>query len=140
MFSDDEQGHWAIWALLERTGGSRYLDLQFLIPDAQGLYRDDRDGVPVLHLRTTDGSWAEATTGAAGHRVTEGGPRRIWELAEQAADLWTQHDRPTRSRFGLTATTAGTQHLWLDDPTCELPTKTLACVSPANAQESSDAE
>jgi hypothetical protein len=88
--------------------------LQAHLPDAEGLF--DLDRTHILQLRTTDGSWADVSTDTAGHHVTEGGPRRIWSIAEHAADWWTRHGRPARSRFGLTATTDGAHHLWLDHP------------------------
>jgi methyltransferase of ATP-grasp peptide maturase system len=90
--------------------------LQAHLPDADGLFHLD-GAPPTVQLRTADGSWAEVSTDATGrHRVVEGGPRRIWSIAEDAADWWTRQGRPARSRFGLTATTDGKHQLWLDNP------------------------
>jgi methyltransferase of ATP-grasp peptide maturase system len=89
--------------------------LQLHLPNAEGLFHLDRDP-PTVQLRTTDGSWAEVSADTTTTRVTEGGPGRIWSIAEHAADWWERRGRPTRSRFGLTATVDGAHRLWLDHP------------------------
>jgi hypothetical protein len=63
-----------------------------------------------------DGSWAYHTTRPDNtHLVREGGPTRIWSRVEQAHQLWTELDTPTRERFGLTATEERS-FVWLDNP------------------------
>ena len=76
-----------------------------------------------------DGSWAQVDPpkpGGGGSTVREGGPRRLWEIVEQAHEFWSMQGRPGRERYGLTVTPDGRQRVWLDDPasghTCELPT------------------
>jgi len=95
-------------------------DFRFLLqrhePDLRSIWRTVRDGVELVCLTTDDGAWAEVETRpyAGQYTVTQGGPRRIWDRAERAADLWAELGRPARDRFGLTATP--TRHdLWLDD-------------------------
>ncbi|GHE98371.1 protein-L-isoaspartate O-methyltransferase [Amycolatopsis deserti] len=76
--------------------------------------------VPVLRgddafLLHGDGSWARVATHAGRTLVAQGGPRRLWNLAEAAHRLWTSLGKPGRERFGLTVT-PGQQEIWLDDP------------------------
>jgi len=97
------------------------LDLKFVVqlhlPDLEPLTHTTRDGRRRLRLRTNDGSWAEVTTSQSDrHTVTQDGPRRLWDHAEHAARHWHNLGRPTRDRYGLTATTNGTHHYWLDQP------------------------
>ena len=47
--------------------------------------------------------------------VAQGGPRRLWTLAENAHTFWLDHQRPDWSRFGFTAT-ASRQSVYFDDP------------------------
>ncbi|MGH8907036.1 MAG: methyltransferase domain-containing protein [Egibacteraceae bacterium] len=65
-----------------------------------------------------DGSWARMTapgpTGAG--VVAQAGPRRLWDIYEHTHELWLEHGRPTRERYGLTLTPNGHQHVWLDTP------------------------
>lgn len=69
-------------------------------------------------LRTSDGSWAEidATSQDGRHPTTQGGSRAVWDEVEAAAKRWADLGSPDRSRFGLTATSTGAHHIWLDDP------------------------
>jgi methyltransferase of ATP-grasp peptide maturase system len=89
--------------------------LQAHLPDAEGLFRLPSQP-PAAQLRTSDGSWAEVSGDGTGARVTEGGPRRIWSIAERATAWWTDNGHPTRARFGITATAGGSAQLWLDRP------------------------
>jgi methyltransferase of ATP-grasp peptide maturase system len=59
-----------------------------------------------------DGSWARQSTDGL---ITQGGPRRLWDAAEQAYRQWCDLDRPRRARFGITVD-PHTQELWLDTP------------------------
>ncbi|GAA4024752.1 methyltransferase domain-containing protein [Allokutzneria multivorans] len=80
--------------------------------------RADTGQPPDVSVSTPDGSWARIgmdTTDSGGHQVTQGGPRRLWQIVETANDLWNQLDRPGWERFGLTVT-PGDQTVWLDRP------------------------
>ncbi|MFD4191875.1 MULTISPECIES: methyltransferase domain-containing protein [Amycolatopsis] len=66
-------------------------------------------------LLHSDGSWARVTTHADRTTVTQGGPRRLWDLTEAAHRQWTALGKPARQRFGMTVTPQH-QEFWLDDP------------------------
>ncbi|GAB3585206.1 methyltransferase domain-containing protein [Amycolatopsis endophytica] len=66
----------------------------------------------VLH---EDGSWAMVTTHGGRTMVTEGGPRRLRDVAEAAHQQWIGLGRPGRERFGVTVTPQR-QEIRLDDP------------------------
>ncbi len=78
----------------------------------------DREHSRVHLLRTSDGSWAEidATSQDGRHPTTQGGSRAVWDEVEAAAKRWADLGSPDRSRFGLTATSTGEHHVWLDNP------------------------
>jgi methyltransferase of ATP-grasp peptide maturase system len=61
-------------------------------------------------LAHPDGSWVRHES----DRVTQGGPRRLWDAAEAAHEKWLDLGSPRRARFGVTVTPQ-TQELWLDD-------------------------
>lgn len=62
-------------------------------------------------LTHPDGSWTRHRDG----EVAQGGPRRLWDIAEQAYVEWVSLGKPGRDRFGLTL--AGPdQVFWLDSP------------------------
>jgi Protein-L-isoaspartate(D-aspartate) O-methyltransferase (PCMT) len=87
------------------------------------------DGQAGVHLRATDCSrasvYAAQTNG--GFRVSQAGPRRLWDRFEQAHEFWQQAGRPPAERFGITAS-AAEQYVWYDHPEGEhrwpLPTTT----------------
>jgi methyltransferase of ATP-grasp peptide maturase system len=60
-----------------------------------------------------DGSWVRHGTRNAVHVVEQGGPRRLWDVAEAAHQQWQELGQPRRHRFGVTVE-PGTQYLWLD--------------------------
>ncbi|MFL6140851.1 MAG: ATP-grasp peptide maturase system methyltransferase [Labedaea sp.] len=62
-----------------------------------------------------DGSWARVRSTSDRTLVTQAGPRRLWEEAEQAYEDWRELGRPRRTRFGITVDPTG-QDLWLDSP------------------------
>lgn len=62
-------------------------------------------------LAHPDGSWACYSR----HSVRQGGPRRLWSIAEAAHGQWLELGRPPRERFGLTVGPEG-QEFWLDEP------------------------
>ncbi|WP_034287356.1 methyltransferase domain-containing protein [Amycolatopsis benzoatilytica] len=66
-----------------------------------------------------DGSWARTRRTGPGFEVAQGGPRALWELAEDAHARWESLGRPERSRFGLTVS-PDEQTFWLDDPQSDL--------------------
>jgi methyltransferase of ATP-grasp peptide maturase system len=94
------------------------LVLQLLAPHIQTIYRTRRNSTDLLHIRATDGRWADiqTTPHGTGHHLTETGPHPIWATAEHAAEWWARHRQPTRTRLGLTASTDGHQRIWLDHP------------------------
>jgi hypothetical protein len=62
-------------------------------------------------LTHPDGSW----TRHRNDEVAQGGPQRLWDIAEQAYVEWVSLGKPGRDRFGLTL--AGPdQVFWLDSP------------------------
>lgn len=83
-----------------------------------GYRHPDENGKPtVTSITVGDGSWAEVTL-AEDHgmyKVTEGGPRRVWRIIEDAHACWTALGQPGWERFGLTVT-ENHQQVWLDVP------------------------
>jgi hypothetical protein len=72
-----------------------------------GYGRPDESWKPtVTSITVQDGSWAEVTLADdhGVHRVTEGGPRKVWQIIEDAHDLWARLGQPNWDRFGLTVT------------------------------------
>ncbi|WP_308258193.1 methyltransferase domain-containing protein [Saccharothrix obliqua] len=59
-------------------------------------------GLDPVRLVHPDGSWVRHR----GAVVDEGGPRRLWALAEDAHRRWRSLGRPRRHRFAFTATAA----------------------------------
>jgi methyltransferase of ATP-grasp peptide maturase system len=104
-------------------------DLRFVLqltdPTLQHLWHSHHNDTPTLHLSAEDGSWAQAQPHHDHTLITQGGPRRIWTTIEHATTLWNQLGRPSRDRFGLTAT-ATTHHYWLDHPNNKLDDLTVA--------------
>ena len=73
----------------------------------------DQNGT--VWLSDPDGSWARHVTSRGHHQVWQGGPRRLWDVVEQAHAQWRALGRPTRDRFGVTID-GSAQTLWLDHP------------------------
>jgi methyltransferase of ATP-grasp peptide maturase system len=72
-------------------------------------------GAAGAQLTHPDGSWARFVSRSGKPiEVTQGGPRRLWDLAEQAHEQWRALDRPRRQRFGITVR-GEHQELWLDE-------------------------
>ncbi|MGH3570204.1 MAG: methyltransferase domain-containing protein [Pseudonocardia sp.] len=92
--------------------------LNLSVPSISFAGHIDREHGRVHLLRTSDGSWAEidATSQDGRHPTAQGGSRSVWDEVEAAAKQWADLGRPDRSRFGLTATSTGAHHIWLDDP------------------------
>jgi protein-L-isoaspartate O-methyltransferase len=78
----------------------------------------DVDASRYLAVDLWDSSWAlydyERET------VTQGGPRRLWDMEVALYDAWCAWGRPPRERFGLTVPPdGGLQEVWLDTPRSE---------------------
>jgi len=83
------------------------------VPGITWQYDLDDTGIPVsARLWTADGSIADVR---ADGTVAENGSRRLWSSLETAHHTFTDHDRPTRDRFGITIDNQ-TQTAWLDSP------------------------
>jgi hypothetical protein len=63
-----------------------------------------------------DGSWAYQTFTNNGLVAVQGGLRRLWTAVEYAHDEWIAAGSPKRHRIGLTVTSDGTHHIWIDVP------------------------
>jgi protein-L-isoaspartate(D-aspartate) O-methyltransferase len=59
-----------------------------------------------------DHSWVRLEL--EGDAVTQGGPRRLWDIIEDLFDRWCQLGGPGRERFGLTVGVDGRHTVWLD--------------------------
>lgn len=92
---------------------------QWHLPDVTWVPATE-DGEAGVHLRGADGSRASAygarTDG--GFRVSQAGPRRLWDRVEEACTFWQQAGRPRSERFGMTAS-ATEQYVWYDHPDSE---------------------
>ncbi len=55
-----------------------------------------------VHLAHPDGSWARLRPRNGSTRVEQGGPRGLWQLAEEGHRQWLDLGRPRRDRFGVT--------------------------------------
>lgn len=90
---------------------------QWHLPDVtHGRSRDD-DGGPSVFLLAADGSRAEVSTTptACGYPVRQCGPRRLWDVIEQAARFWDDADRPNYDQFGITASPTS-KYVWYQHP------------------------
>lgn len=61
-----------------------------------------------------DGSWAYQEDGSS--TVTQGGPRRLWDLLEEIYSDWQDLGCPRRQEYGLTVTADGEHLLWHGSP------------------------
>ncbi|MFE7115843.1 protein-L-isoaspartate(D-aspartate) O-methyltransferase [Streptomyces sp. NPDC057654] len=106
----------AAFAAFAADDAFRFL-LSLTAPDtASASERDDDGRVTAVELWCADGSWARAE----GETVRQSGPRLLWDAAEAAHELYVEHDRPGRERFGVTVTPER-QHTWLDSPSRPVP-------------------
>lgn len=60
------------------------------------------------------GSWVRFERDA--EQVVQGGPRKLWDEAEELFEQWCRLGAPNRERFGLTVAADGQHTLWLDEP------------------------
>lgn len=91
--------------------------LSLTAPDTSSAWERGDDGrVTAVELWSADGSWARAE----GETVRQAGPRLLWDAVEATNELYVEHDRPGRERFGVTVTADG-QRIWLDSPSHPVP-------------------
>ncbi|AXB46613.1 ATP-grasp peptide maturase system methyltransferase [Amycolatopsis albispora] len=69
----------------------------------------------VVYLVHPDGSWVRHAEQHGRLVVSQGGPRHLWDRAEQARVRWRRLGKPDRGRFGLTVD-GDRQEFWLDAP------------------------
>ncbi len=112
--------HIDLGALLNDDSGGRALpgwhdwwDMFRLIhiPHEYAFWPDD-EGVAVVDLA---GRWWVRLYPEP-QQVVQGGPRRLWDLAEEFRDLMARLGWPAKDRFGLTVHPDGSHVFWLDDP------------------------
>jgi protein-L-isoaspartate O-methyltransferase len=132
------QGHWAavppetaLAELVARGGSSRPLDNGRVFEEPAGcaffmlqrlvawryVERVDLSPTEDVFVDLADSSWALVDFSEA--TVTQGGPRRLWDITEALYEEWCTLGRPDRDRFGLTVPTNGPQEVWLDEPGSE---------------------
>ncbi|QFU94243.1 ATP-grasp peptide maturase system methyltransferase [Amycolatopsis sp. YIM 10] len=68
----------------------------------------------VVYLVHPDGSWVRHAEQHGKLVVSQGGPRNLWDLAEQARVRWRKLGKPGRARFGVTVD-GDRQEFWLDN-------------------------
>jgi hypothetical protein len=66
-------------------------------------------------LGHSDGSWVRQRADGDALRVSQGGPRRLWDDTEAAHEQWLRLGSPLRDSFGITVEPSG-QWLWLGSP------------------------
>jgi protein-L-isoaspartate(D-aspartate) O-methyltransferase len=86
--------------------------ISLLVPHVGWIEFTPEGGTTQLWLLGDDGSWAMHDR----HTIEQYGGRRIWDEVSSAYLLWEELGRPSRDRFGMTATAGSTQTLWLDQP------------------------
>jgi protein-L-isoaspartate(D-aspartate) O-methyltransferase len=79
--------------------------------------REGRE-LPIL-ASWPDGSWARVDEHIDGLTVTQGGPRRLWDILLQTYELWLEQGSPWLDRYGVTITRDRRQLVWLDTPESE---------------------
>jgi hypothetical protein len=82
-----------------------------VLPEVAAIGGEDRS----FWLVHPDRSWAHRQIDGGRPQVTQGGPRRLWDLAEDAFAEWIELGRPRRDRFGVTVE-PDHQEIWLDTP------------------------
>ncbi len=91
--------------------------LSLVAPETSLAWEHDDEGhVAAVELWSADGAWARAE----GETVRQAGPRLLWDAMEAAHELYVEHGRPDRERFGVTVTAEG-QRIWLDAPSRPVP-------------------
>jgi protein-L-isoaspartate O-methyltransferase len=134
------EGHWPqqpsgsdLLALIDRGGEARPYGQPALVTEEK-----EREGYSFLTRLVVFGHRVDVEVDASRHlvvdlwdyswslydyaeeTVTEGGPRRLWDVEVALYDAWCSRGRPPRERFGLTVPAdGGPQEVWLDDPRSE---------------------
>jgi protein-L-isoaspartate O-methyltransferase len=95
-----------------------------LVPDCQTtVVQDDEDDPLIVYLMDeASDSWATVTVDSESngeYLVHQHGPRRLWDMVENAYAWWVGQGKPEHSRFGLTVI-RNRQWVWLDKPTNEV--------------------
>lgn len=103
-------------ALLTTSASLRFVaELQLGATRAELFTTDDE-----LVINAADESWASVslnTDDDGFHTVQQGGPRRVWDSIETAFTTWNSAGQPSRSAFGVSAsTTKNDQRVWLRAP------------------------
>ncbi|OZM70180.1 protein-L-isoaspartate O-methyltransferase [Amycolatopsis antarctica] len=75
----------------------------------------DAEDPDVTYLVHPDGSWSRHDGDRASQLVEQGGPRRLWDLAEDAHRHWEALGRPRREEFGISVD-GQRQEFWLRSP------------------------
>lgn len=116
---DGDQGWTALDPATVHGAGPRAAAGAFLAQlattDARTVLATAADGTALLVMEGADGSWADVELEAdprGRRRVTQAGPRRLWDRVEQACAWWEKAGYPDWSAFGVTATTSGEQWVW----------------------------
>ncbi|MGH3622498.1 MAG: methyltransferase domain-containing protein [Sciscionella sp.] len=74
-----------------------------------------RTGV-VVHTTDHRADAQFATDNSTGPCLVTQDARRLFDTVEAAWQTWQRHNRPDRTRIGITARSDGTQRAWLDSP------------------------
>jgi len=92
-----------------RVPGTRY---------SHGWNDADRSATLRMVLHDSEGSWASVRyqDWDRADAVEQFGPRSLWDEVVQARGWWEGQGGPELTRFGLTVTAEGGQHVWLDAP------------------------
>lgn len=106
------------WALDQRASAAPNLYAGLKVADLDfGWSRDGRGRSERALAGWVDGSWARLMPdGDIGYILTQGGPRRLWDIYESAAEEWMRLGRPAWSRYGICITPDRRQFVWLDNP------------------------
>ncbi|MFC7386944.1 methyltransferase domain-containing protein [Sphaerisporangium rhizosphaerae] len=97
---DIEENAWELRSMLEVMAPGVELD-----------YRESGD-TRIAHMVHEDGSWARAEQiGPQSPAVHQGGPRRLWDLLDEARDYWLQHGNLPLYGAGVRIAPDGVIHL-----------------------------
>ncbi|WP_283139102.1 protein-L-isoaspartate(D-aspartate) O-methyltransferase [Rhizohabitans arisaemae] len=95
-----------------------------LVVTTTGWDRYDGEDAWVMRLREAGGSgWAlcAAIPGNGDYPVLQGGGVRLWDQLQATYMDWARRGCPSRSRYGMTVTPDGKQHVWLNIDEGRLP-------------------
>jgi protein-L-isoaspartate(D-aspartate) O-methyltransferase len=110
-FADIAQVSRAVVDPRELLGDDAQLAVGLHLGQCRAAYDHAEDGsLDTLWLLAVD-SWASVR----GDIVRQAGARRLWDEALRGYQWWIDHERPARTRFGMTVTRQR-QWVWLDNP------------------------